>query len=194
MSSPRLARAAVVACAVLAVACGDLTRQKATYTSVLASFSLFTLSSSPPAEPNALNFLGGVTRASSGFAFDVAFGLDPSGRIVVYPVRSLGGSPAGTLKRVGLQLVPGSFESLQAVPATGYDTLHAQTIGIGQTVAVELQDATACFSVSLLSSQLLYAKMVIDSVYPSTQQIFGRIVVDSNCGYRGVVPDSIPTN
>jgi hypothetical protein len=194
MSSSRLARVAVVASAVLAVACGDITRQKATYASSLAGFSVYTLTETPAAQPNALLFLGGVTRASSSFAFDVAFDFTPSGSVIVYPVRALGGAPAGTLKRVGLQLVPTSFDVLREAPATGYDTVNAKTVNVGSTIAVELRDATACFSYNLVSSQLLYGKMVIDSIIPATRRLYGRLVIDPNCGYRGLVPDSIPTN
>ncbi len=194
MSSPRLIRAAVVVCAVLAVACGDVTRQKATYASAISSYSVYTLTQSPAAQPNALNFLGGVTRASSSFAFDLAFDFDANGRVIVYPVRTLGGAPAGTLKRIGLQAVPGTFESIVEAPATGYDTLHAKTISVGSTLAVELRDASACFSYSILQSQLLYAKITVDSIIPATRLIYGKLVVDPNCGYRGLVPDSIPKN
>src|SRR3954467_7008811 len=184
MPSPRLARAAVVLAAVFAVACGDISRQKATYASALASFSVFTLTESPPAQPNALSFLGGVTRASSAFQFDVAFDLDASGRVIVYPVRALGGAPAGTLKRVGLQVVSGGFDALREAPETGYDTLNAKTITVGSAVAVQMIDNTACFSYSILQSQLLYAKFVVDSVNAGTRRLYGRIVIDPNCGYR----------
>jgi hypothetical protein len=194
MSSSRLVRVAVVACAVLAVACGDLTRQKATYASTFAAFSLYTITQSPAAEPNALNFLGGVTRASSAFAFDLAFDLTPSGAVIVYPVRALGGAPAGTLKLVGLQPVPVAFENLLEAPETGYDSVSAKTVNVGSTIAVQLRDPTACFSVNILSSQLLFGKIVIDSVFPDTRRLYGRLVIDPNCGYRGLVPDSIPTN
>jgi hypothetical protein len=36
--------------------------------------------------------------------------------------------------------------------------------------------------------------MVIDSIIPATRRLYGRLVIDPNCGYRGLVPDSIPTN
>jgi len=194
MSFPRFARVAFVACAVLAVACGDITRQKATYTTALSSFSVFTLTGTPLAEPNALSFLGGVTRATSSFGFDVAFDIDSSGKVVVYPVRSVAGAAAGTPKRVGLQIVPGGFDALREAPLTGYDTVGTQRLSAGTALAVELRDPTACFSYNLVSSQLLYGKLVIDSAFAGTRHIYGRVVIDPNCGYRGLVPDSIPRN
>jgi hypothetical protein len=36
--------------------------------------------------------------------------------------------------------------------------------------------------------------MVVDSVKQDTRRIYARTVVDLNCGYHQVVPDSIPTS
>jgi len=33
----------------------------------------------------------------------------------------------------------------------------------------------------------------VDSVNAATRQIYARAVVDPNCGYRGLVADSVPT-
>ncbi len=195
MLPTHLSRVAVVAFAVLAVACGDPTRAKATYASASASYVLYALTGAPPVTPNALNFFGGSTRASATFAFDIALDIDATGKVVVYPVRALGGALAGTLKRVGLQTVSGGFESVREVPAAGYDTVGARTIAPGTVLAVELRDQSYCYSaISLVTSQLLYAKFVVDSVHLTTRKIFTRVVVDPNCGYRMVVPDSVPTN
>src|SRR5258708_12290461 len=116
MSFPRFARVAFVACAVLAVACGDITRQKATYTTALSSFSVFTLTGTPLAEPNALSFLGGVTRAPSSFGFDVAFDIDSSGKVAVYPVRSVAGAAPPPPNPPPLQPLPRRFHQLRYSP------------------------------------------------------------------------------
>ena len=190
MQLTRPVRVALVPLVMLAIACGDPLGTKATYADSLNSYAIYGLTNAPAAVPTALSFLGGLSRASSTFAFDVAFDIDASGRVIVYPVRALAGALAGTLKRVGLQSVPGSFSLITAVPVSGYDTLHAQVVTPGMVLAVELRDGTSCFS--SLKSQLLYAKLVVDSVSASNR-IWIRTVVDPNCGYRGVVPDSIPT-
>lgn len=187
----------LVACVLSAAACEAENRQKATYTSVYQAFTVYTLTGAPSASPNALSFLGGGVRASSAFGFDVAFEIDAQGRAVIYPVRALGGALAGTLKRVGLQTVPVGFSALLEVPAAGYDTLNALTVSPGTTIAVELRDTGACYAVSILSpvaAQFIYAKMVVDSVSIATRRVYGRTVFDPNCGYRGVIPDSIPRN
>ena len=195
MMPTRPLRGALVAFAVLGVACGEPTLAKATYASGLSTTTLYALTGASATVPTAFSFLSGPTHATATFAFDVAFDLDASNRPVVMPVRVLGGTLAGTLKRVGLLLVSGSFESVLEVPATGYDTLNAKTLVPGAVLAVELQDATACYSsynLNVLTSQFIYAKLVVDSVDASTRRIFMRTVVDPNCGYVGVVPDSVP--
>ena len=89
----------------------------------------------------------------------------------------------------------GAFETIREVPAAGYDTVNVRTIVPGQVLAVELRDASYCYSaISLISSQLLYAKFVVDSINTTSRKLYTRVVVDPNCGYRMVVPDSVPTN
>jgi hypothetical protein len=194
MLPTRLLRVAVVLFAVLTVACGDLTRPKATYANVLSSYTMYSLTSAPATAPNALNLLGGATHANASFLFDIAFDIDSAtGRPLIYPVRSLAGALAGTAKYVGLQTVTGTFEQLSLVPQTGYDTVSVKTINPGTVLAVELRDPTACFSYTLLTSQFLYAKLVVDSVNTASKKLYIRTVVDANCGYFSVVPDSVPT-
>ena len=194
MLPTRITRVAVVVLAVIAVACGDPTRAKATYANALQSYALYALTGAPPTAPNAISFLSGATRANASFTFDLAFDIDAAGKPVVYPVRSLAGAMAGVPKRVGLQVISGTFDAIREVPETGYDTVSSRTITPGSVLAVELRDPSACFSYSFLQSQLLYAKLVVDSVNVTTHRLYVRAVFDPNCGYRMVVPDSVPTN
>lgn len=188
----RVLRLVVVALAVVAIACGDPTKPKPTFLSSANAYTLYPLQGSPPATNNAILFLGGATRASGSFQFDVALDLDATGKAVVYPVRLLAGTIAGTVKRVGLQPVAGSFSALQIVPDKGYDTLTAQVVSPGTVLAVELQDVGTCqFS---RGGSLIYAKFVVDSINATSRRIFARAVVDPNCGYREVVQDSLPNS
>src|SRR4051812_48393654 len=114
MLPTRSTRVVVVALAVLAIACGDLTRPKASTPNLAVSYTLTAFTGTPVNVPNAINFLGGPTRADSRFAFDVALDLDEAGRVTVLPVRYVAGalgnalqtqSTGVPLKRVGMQLV-----------------------------------------------------------------------------------------
>jgi hypothetical protein len=190
----RLLRVVAVALATVAVACGDPTRPKATLVNLSLSYSLYGLSGAPPATANAVNLFTGPSRADASFDFDVALDLDPSGKILVYPVRAIAGPLAGLVPtRVGLQTVSGPFESVRVAPDRGYDTLSVRTITPGTTVVAELVDlVTGLCLYSLVGSQQ-YAKFVVDSVTPSTKKFYVRSVGDANCGYKSLVPDSIPT-
>jgi len=194
MLKTRLLRVVVVALATVAVACGDPTRPKATLVNLSLSYSLYGLSGAPPATANAINLFVGPSRADASFSFDVALDLDPSGKILVYPVRAIAGPLAGLVPtRVGLQTVSGSFESVSVAPDRGYDTLSVRTITPGTTVVAELVDLVSGLCLYSLVGSQQYAKFVVDSVTPSTRKFYVRSVGDANCGYKSLVPDSIPT-
>lgn len=190
MLPTRPSRVVVVALAVVAIACGDPTKPRATFANTLSTYALYAFTGAPVNAATAISFLGGAARADASFAFDVAFDLDATGRPVVYPVAAIASDLAGGVKRVGLQVIPGPFEAVREVPEKGYDTLSVRTINERDVLAVELLDLSTCrFS---LGGQTLYAKLTVDSVNTTTRRLYARAVVDPNCGYRSVVPDSIP--
>jgi hypothetical protein len=194
MLSTRLSRVVAVALATLVVACGDPTRPKATTPNLQLSYSVFALTGAPPAEANAIRLYVGPSRADAAFDFDLALDLDPSGKILLYPIRAIAGPLVGTLpSRVGIQTVSGSFEALREAPERGYDTLSVKTITPGTVVAVELVDQISGLCFYSLNGSSTFAKFVVDSVKIPTRQFFIRSVADANCGYRSLVPDSIPT-
>ncbi len=194
MLPTRLLRVVVVALATVAVACGDPTLPKATIVNLQLNYSVYGLTGAPPATANAMNLFIGPARADASFDFDVALDLDPSGRILVYPVRAIAGPLAGLVPtRVGLQTVTGSFESVRIAPDRGYDTLSVKTIAPGTVVVAELVDLVSGLCIYSLTGSQTYAKFVVDSVIPSQRRFFVRSVGDANCGYKSLVPDSIPT-
>ena len=190
MLPTRSLRVVAVALAVVAIACGDPTKPKAIYANAPSTYALYAFTGAPVNAATAISFLGGAARADASFAFDVAFDIDGAGRPVIYPVRAIASDLAGNVKRVGLQVVPGAFDAVREAPETGYDTLSAQTVRPGDVLAVELLDLNTCLY--SLGGQLLYAKLTVDSVNTTARRIYARAVVDPNCGYRSVVPDSIP--
>ena len=190
----RLLRVVAVALATLVVACGDPTRPRATTPNLLLSYWVQGLTGAPAASPNALNMYSGPTRADASFDFDVALDLDATGKILVYPVRAVAGPLAGFVpSRVGLQVVSGSFESVREAPERGYDTLTVQTIAPGTVMVVELVDLISGLCIYSLNGSSTYAKFVVDSVNVALRRFYLRSVADANCGYRSLVPDSIPT-
>ena len=194
MLSTRLLRVVAVAVATLVVACGDPTRPQATTPNLLLSYVVYGFSGSPPAVANAISMYVGPTRADATFDFDIALDLDATGKIQVYPVRSIAGPLVGNVAtRVGIQTVSGTFEALREAPERGYDTLSVKTISPGQVVVVELVDQVSGLCFFSLNGSSTYAKFIVDSVKAPTRQFYVRSVADANCGYRSLVADSIPT-
>jgi hypothetical protein len=190
----RVAVVAVVALATIAVACGDLPRPQATTPNLELDYSVYALTGAPVGVTNAINFFAGPARVDAAFGFDVALDLDPTGKILVYPVRALAGPLAGTIPtRVGLQTVAGTFESVVRAPDAGYDTITVKTITPGTVVTAELLQQTSLACVNALQGSALYAKFVVDSVDLPGRRLFIRHVIDSNCGFKSLQPDSIPT-
>lgn len=185
--------------AVLAAGCGDLTKPKASTPNLAVSYTLTPLTGAPVNVPTAINFLGGSSRADSRFAFDVAFDIDGAGKVEVLPVRYVAGALGNAthqqatgipLKRIGMQKVTGPFEAVREAPSTGYDTLAVQIITPGTVLAVEVLDLANCYTG--FGGSTLYAKLTVDSI-DANRHIYTRTVADPNCGYRGLVADSIPT-
>jgi hypothetical protein len=194
MLHTRLPRVAVVALATLAIACGDLTRPKATTPNLQLDYSVYALTGAPVGVTNAINFYVGPARVDAAFGFDVTLDLDSTGRIIVYPVRAVAGPIAGTIPtRVGLQRVSGTFESVTTAPASGYDTLKVDTILPRQVMAAELIQQTSLACIYSVNGSANYAKFVVDSINLPSRRLFVRHVIDSNCGFRSLQPDSIPT-
>jgi hypothetical protein len=194
MLPTRLPRVAVVALATLAVACGDITRPKATSINLALEYPVYALTGTQVGVTNAINFFAGPARVDAAFGFDVTLDLDQTGKISVYPVRALAGPLAGQVPtRVGLQTVAGSFEALREAPQTGYDTIGVKTITPGTVLAVELVEQASLACVYSLNGSSMYAKLVVDSINLPTRRLYVRTVTDANCGFRSLVPDSIPT-
>lgn len=189
MLPTRSSRILALVLALAATAC-DGSRTKATYTNIPRTYALFALTGAPVNAPTAISLLGGPTIADANFGFDVAVDIDSAGTTRLYPVRSLAGALVPLSKRVGLQTVSGSFEALREAPSAGYDTLGARVVTEGAVMAIEIQDYTTC--AYSLNGTNIYAKLVVDSIRKSTRRVYGRTVVDPNCGFRELMPDTLP--
>lgn len=190
MLPTRSSRVLFVAFVLSAVACNG-PGTKAYSSNAAHTFALFALTGAPSTAPTAINFQTGPVAATANFSFDLAVDIDNTGITRLYPVRLLEGKLSAAGRRVGLQVVPGTFESLREAPGSGYDTLSAQAVKPGTVVAVELLDIAFCQYTFNGSS--FYAKLVVDSIIPTTRRVYGRTVTDPNCGFRQLMPDTIPS-
>jgi len=173
-----------------------------TLISVIAdTLQVFALTGTPPSYPAAfLAASGAVTRADGSFNFDVAFDINPSNEVVIYPQKLVGvpcvtgaincGGAAGA-KPVGLQRITVAFDSLERAPTAGYQFDSTFTLTPGQGLVMQVQSSSAC---SLSFSTLMYTKFVIDSIDATRRSIYFRSVNDPNCGYRSLIPGATPKN
>ena len=182
-------------------ACNDPNQIDTIIPVVADTLVVYALTGTPPSYPAAfLASAGAVTRADGAFNFDVAFDIDASNQVVIYP-QKLVGVPciigalncAGALgaKPVGLQRINVAFDSLQRAPADGYVFDSTFVMKAGQALVMQVQASSECpFSFSTV----MYSKFVIDSLNPSRRSIYFRSVNDPNCGYRNLVPGAKPRN
>jgi len=202
--APACSALALAAAGALLGACKDTTGLKAQFRPAIDTLTVYALSDTATARrdyPTAVITGARATNAdghivarpivvpiAASAEFDVAFDLDASGKVIMYPQRRIVSGVTG--RRVGLQIVPGSFESLTIAPSGGYqyDSV-AVTVEPGQVVAIQAQ-TTQC---SVEISPYNYSKVVVDSVVPAINAIYFRIGSDPNCGFRSFVPDVVPS-
>lgn len=173
--------------AIALTACADPFKLKASYGNEPFVYSLYGISGSGPANaPAALDLVGrSAVRVDGNFNFDIAFDFDDTGKIVILP-QKLVGTPISGLRTIALQRISGSYESVLLAPSKGWQLDSAVTLIPGEVLGVRMTSASCAYQ---LSSEL-YAKIVVDSVKPSGL-IFGRGVVNPNCGFKSFV-EGIP--
>ena len=183
--SPRRVRGLVVAgglAIAAAVGCSDPTAFGAE-DNVLTTFTASAVTGTPPNAPSAINFEGrAITRVDGNLNFDVAFDIDAQNRPVLLPLAVVG-TPVTGNRIVGLQKLPGLFDSVSEAPKSGYTFDTAMVVTPGQAVAVQAQQSVCALSLT----PYVFAKMVIDSIHVTTRQLFGRATINLNCGFRSLI-------
>ena len=183
-------------------ACSDPNRNNTTVSAVVAdTLTVWALTGTSPSFPSAyLSSLGAVTRADGNFNFDIAFDIDASRKIVVFPQRLVGvpcipnalhcGGALG-YKPVGLQRISGAFEALERAPTDGYVFDSTFTVAPGEGLVMQVQSQDECLA---YLSTIRYTKLVVDSIDAAQRIVYFRTVHDPNCGYRNLIPGEVPKN
>ena len=182
-------------------ACDNPNQTSALISVVADTLQVFALTGTPPSYPAAfLASSGAVTRADGNFNFDVAFDINASNEVIIYPQKLVGvpcvagavncGGAAGG-KPVGLQRITVAFDSLERAPTAGYQFDSTFVLTPGQGLVMQVQSSSEC---PLSFSTVMYSKFVIDSIDTGRRSIYFRSVNDPNCGYRSLVPGTTPKN
>ena len=180
---------AVTGLVVLAAACSDTTGLPAAgIDNVVDSVSLFALFGTPIATPSAYDLSGRLTghplvRTDQAAAFDFAFNFDSFRRPVLLPTGAVGLGQSS-----GLQHSGAPFDSIKVAPTSGYVFDTGLVVDSGAVVIVRSRPTGCLFGVTVFT----YAKLVVVAIDTTARRIDFRILVDQNCGYRGLAP-GIPT-
>lgn len=174
-------------------ACRDPIELQATEEVFTDTLTVYALSGTPPGYPNALSLPARQLVTVSGFGgFDIAFDIDASNRVLIHPARRVV-TFGQVVPQVGLQIVPGTFESVTAAPTSGYKVDSTVVASAGDVVVIEAAHNGQGDLCSFALSPNLYAKISIDTIFVATRTIKFRLGYDPNCGYRSFAP-GIPTD
>jgi hypothetical protein len=180
----RSLRLLLLPCLALAAACSDLALPKAQNENVVDTVSLYALSGTPPSTPSAY-WLGNFAAADrpifiqDGGSFDFAVDLDSAYRPVLKPTGAL------QLGRgSGVQTTTLPFDSIRIAPGGGFQLDSAVTVPVGGRAIVHSRPALCDTQIQAV----YYAKLEILTVDSASRRIDFLLLVDRNCGYRGLEP------
>ena len=178
----RLLRCLLLLGVLLAAACGDpFALPRAQIENVVDStVSLYALSGTPPRTPSGyfMQFRETVL-VQNGGTFDFAIDLDSLNRPVLLPT--------GALKlgrSSGVQVSTLAFDSIHIAPSTPFQQDSGVTVDVGARAIVHSRAATCSFGIAAV----YYAKLQMLAVDTVARRIDFRILVNTNCGYRGLDP------
>lgn len=170
-------------------ACDDPFAPRANTAVRTDSFIVYSVSQTPVNVPAAFNIVFFTPlRLEPTYGFDLVFDIDQAGKVVLIPVKLVGGAVTST-RHVGLQKITIAYDELKTAPTSGYQTDSTLSLAVNEGAIVELQTNVCEFQ----SSQLVYAKMQIKAIDPISRTIVFRMTYDPNCGFRSFEP-GVPTN
>ena len=144
--------------------------------------SLYALSGTLPGTASGYDLAGrSKVLIEEGGPFDFAIDLDSANRPVLKPTGAL---QLG--RSSGVQATTLPFDSIRFAPTGGFQLDSAVTLDVGGSAIVH-SAPTGC-SITITPAYYYYAKLQILAVDTATRRIDFRILVDQNCGYRGLEP------
>ena len=153
----------------------------ATIPNVERSDTLWALVDTPVTTPSGYSVDGGVRVRTDLFVdFDFAYNVLTTGEHIFLTLAALGIDTA-TAAKPGFQLRSESFEAITIAPSNGYVTDVAVPIAVGQRYVVRGR-------ISCDIGVPKYAKMEILSLDEATRIVSFRIMINDNCGFRGLEP------
>ena len=180
---PSATRGVLAGAAALALfaACEDpFALPRASFPNVVDTVRLYALEGTALHQPSAYHLeRAAPVRTDQTFAFDFAFNVDSTGAPVFLPTGAL-----GLGRGSGLQLVAQPFDSITLAPQRGYDDTTVAVVAAGDVILVRSRPISCFFQ----GTFPLYAKTHVLAVDLVERTIDFEILVNGNCGYRGLEP------
>lgn len=126
-----------------------------------------------------------AVRTDQATGFDFAFDIDSAGNAVLLPTKALDLGPEfGS----GVQVVAAAFDSILVAPTRDYTLDRAVVIAVGDVVLIQSRQTVCTFGIPAF----YYAKLEVLGLDvtsgPDGRRLDFHILVDRNCGYRGLEP------
>ncbi len=172
---------ALTGLALLVVACNDTSNLPAAFfTNVVDTVSLFALRGTALTLPSAYTIEGAQpVRTDQPTALDFAFDFDSLGAPALFPTGAIN---LGLLS--GLQRSTTAFDAIKLAPTGGYVFDKPLALDTGTVVLVRSRPTPCTFGATVS----LYAKLRVLGVDSTARSLRFEILVDQNCGYRGLEP------
>ncbi len=178
-----------------ATACGGPTEIKANSNTIPATVTVFALNGPSAVHPSALALVSSprAVRMTADYQFDIAVDFDAAGAARLIPVDRVASSailpPA---RMVGMQKLDKPFDDVKRAPDGGYVNRADLPIAVGDVGAIQSLNHPYCANVYYVA-QNIYAKFVVDAIDPVERSVRLRLVVDPNCGFRGLETGTLPS-
>jgi hypothetical protein len=178
---PAARAAALTGLALLVVACSDTTNLPApVFTNAVDTVSLFALRGTAITLPSAYTLEGAQpVRTDQTTVLDFAFDFDSLGAPALFPTGAIN---LGALS--GLQRSTQAFGAITLAPTGGYVFDKPIALDTGAVVLVRSRPTQCLFGATVS----LYAKLRVLGVDSTARRLDFEILVDQNCGYRGLEP------
>ncbi len=141
------------------------------------------LSGTPVTASSGFSIIGQrATRLDLATSVDFIFDLDAEGRPFFLPARAAGFPD--TRLNAGLKLMSVPFDSIDLADTDGYTTLEPVFVQVGEVYLARTGlDVNSC-----ILSLPLYMKFEVLAVDPGTRSIRLRVLANTNCGFRSLLP------
>ncbi len=183
-----VALAALASAAAIAGCSATYTLPPATQALTPGTVTLWALTGTALANPSAYDvLLQTVVRTDRTSVFDFAFDIQVDSlhdtSAVFLPRGALGLSMDG-----GLQISTQAYDSITFAPTGGYQDSLPVKLAVGTVVLAASRSETCNFGFIYP----LYGKMRITAIDYAARSVTFDILIDGNCGYRSLKPDTLP--